>query len=748
MNWKRRQLIRQLAPAIFRAVAMLYGAFASCLTHGQLTNKVQNGVTIAHTYSYLPGTDFVSGYTASQASPQSGSNLGGPAAQTSPRSGINLLTRSVAYEPSRNLIAAITNSFTNPSTLQLFNLSTFAYANDSLGRRTAITRGGAAFGDLAGATDTYGYNGRSEVISSRRTLADSPVRGFDYDYAYDPIGNRTSATDYDEQGNPLVSSYTANALNQYTQRTVPGYAALRGEAATNATVTVNERPTFRQGSYFYGGDEADNTTSNLWKELEVYAAINPPGTNTPDIVSATTGTVFVAKTPETFTYDADGNMTSDGRFHYTWNGENRLVCASNAEVVVTYAYDHRGRMVTKTLCSSAPLRLIKTITYLWDDWNIIREVVREGDSAAVTDNVWGLDIDGTLQGAGGVGGLLAVDRHNSSTPNPSTHQLYFPTYDANGNICEYVSESGEIVAHYDYSPFGEPLVTSGLLASTFTHQFSTKPYCAVTGFSEYQMRKYNPAIGRWMSRDPIGEKMGPNLLQFCLNYATTLVDEFGFLTMPPSMPPPKAPPNCTVRYVKDREICFCTEPGTGNAYRRDCGFKCPPGMFPGSASVGHWVFDCKPPSPVIPSPPPPSIPSIPPPPKPLPPITPPVTAPPIRKPLPPRKVPTVPRHSNFPSSKRECCDDMSKKMLIDLLWTAGGSIPKIGPLIRAVDGLANGCPAAGRACQSWAESPLDGEKCLGCCDAIRRAQIGGELLPWFCITMCEPLFDREIRQWQ
>ncbi len=88
-----------------------------------------------------------------------------------------------------------------------------------------------------------------------------------------------------------------------------------------------------------------------------------------------------------------------------------------------YAYDHRGRMVTKALCSSAPLRLIKTTTYLWDDWNIIREVVREGYSVAVTDNIWGLDIDGTLQGAGGVGGLLAVVRDDG---------VFLPTYDANG----------------------------------------------------------------------------------------------------------------------------------------------------------------------------------------------------------------------------------------------------------------------------------------------------------------------------
>ena len=173
--------------------------------------------------------------------------------------------------------------------------------------------------------------------------------------------------------------------------------------------------------------------------------------------------------------------------------------------------------------TSRTLREIKSTTYIWDDWNIIREVVRESDSVAVTDNIWGLDLDGTLQGAGGVGGLLAVIRSNSN----SNSSLYFPTFDANGNISEYISTNGEIVAHYDYSPFGEPLVASGLLAATFTHQFSTKPYCAVTGFSEYQMRKYNPAIGRWMSRDNIEEKGGINLFGFCLNNSVLAVDKRG-----------------------------------------------------------------------------------------------------------------------------------------------------------------------------------------------------------------------------
>ena len=224
------------------------------------------------------------------------------------------------------------------------------------------------------------------------------------------------------------------------------------------------------------------------------------GTNTPDIVYASTGTVFIARTPESFTYDADGNMTSDGRFHYFWNDENRLVMASNDTTIVTYAYDHRGRMVRKEISHEGTKT--RRIEYLWDDWNIIRETTIDNcqtvqPSNCQTDYVWGLDLDGTLQGAGGVGGLLAVVRNDG---------VFLPTYDANGNVSEYVSTNVEIVAHYDYSPFGEPLVASGPLAASFPHRFSTKPWCAYTVQVEYQKRNYRPDIGRWMSRDPSGKE--------------------------------------------------------------------------------------------------------------------------------------------------------------------------------------------------------------------------------------------------
>ena len=202
--------------------------------------------------------------------------------------------------------------------------------------------------------------------------------------------------------------------------------------------------------------------------------------------------------------------------------------ANRHPYTVSYAYDHRGRMVSKRITENdGHDTLVKSTTYLWDGWNIIREiqwpVVSRNTShyPLVTDYVWGLDIDGTLQGAGVGGGLLAVVRDG---------ETYFPTYDANGNVSEYVTTNGTIVAHYDYSPFGETLIESGVLASTFTHRFNTKPWCPVTGLYEYQMRKYRTEIGRWLNRDPSGERGGMNLYAICANNANGLVDPLGLIT--------------------------------------------------------------------------------------------------------------------------------------------------------------------------------------------------------------------------
>ena len=348
------------------------------------------------------------------------------------------------------------------------------------------------------------------------------------------IGNRTSASET-IGGVSLVKAYTAKAPNQYTAIANPDAVALRGVATNTATVTVNGNAALSDSIAsdtvpWHYALLADNATGGAYSFAEIMAVVNPPGTNTPDLVSTTNGSVYAPPQAETLAYDDDGNLLNDGRFTYTWNGENRLIKAeelisptNRQPHVVEYTYDHRGRMIWKTVASSnAPTS--KTMRYLWDDYNIIAEAVVENNATNTTYNIWGLDLDGTLQGAGGVGGLLAVVKDTST---------YIPAWDANGNIMEYVDSDGTVVANREYDPFGGTVVVAGD-ANAFTHWFSTKPWCVVTGLSEYQYRKFSSVLGRWLSRDPIEEVGGPYIYSSHRNSLIINIDAFGLVDLSPT----------------------------------------------------------------------------------------------------------------------------------------------------------------------------------------------------------------------
>lgn len=78
-------------------------------------------------------------------------------------------------------------------------------------------------------------------------------------------------------------------------------------------------------------------------------------------------------------------------------------------------------------------------------------------------------------------------------------------YDGNGNVTDYVDINGSSVAHYEYGPFGEIVASSGSKKDSFTHRFSTKPVDADTGLVAYELRIYSAELGRFVSKDPIGE---------------------------------------------------------------------------------------------------------------------------------------------------------------------------------------------------------------------------------------------------
>ena len=289
-----------------------------------------------------------------------------------------------------------------------------------------------------------------------------------YNYNYDPIGNRNRAVT-----NAVATDYEANGLNQYT-----------------------------------------NILNSQFSIIH--------------------------------SHDLDGNMTYDGStWHHSWDGENRLIKsephnATNGSVMVECKYNYKNLRVSKTVKqlsgrgSGYPMDpsgvgtwdTVKEHRYIWDGYNIIAEHVTDLASSAVSTNLytWGLDLSGTIQGAGGVGGLLCETKTTSSATN-----TYFALSDANGNITEYVDEDGAVKAHIEYSATGEETDKSGTMKDAFTHRFSTKPYDPDTRLVQYEQRPYDPVFSRWLSRDPIGIEGGLNEVGFVNNDGVNGVDAFGLI---------------------------------------------------------------------------------------------------------------------------------------------------------------------------------------------------------------------------
>ena len=160
---------------------------------------------------------------------------------------------------------------------------------------------------------------------------------------------------------------------------------------------------------------------------------------------------------------------------------------------------------------------MEDLRYLYDGWNLLAEIDASGD--VVRSYTWGLDLSGSMQGAGGVGGLLSVDDGTTTA---------LAVYDGNGNVMGYTdATTSALVAEYEYDPFGRRIRSEGTHAETFPHRFSTKYEEAESGFLYYGFRYYDPETGRWPNRDPIEEEGGYNLYGFVGNDGMNAWDYIG-----------------------------------------------------------------------------------------------------------------------------------------------------------------------------------------------------------------------------
>ena len=186
----------------------------------------------------------------------------------------------------------------------------------------------------------------------------------------------------------------------------------------------------------------------------------------------------------TFTYDDENELTSI----VVSNGLTTPTLTSNV-------YDGKmRRRIRKDYVWNSGWVETGEVHYIYDGNLVIQE--RDVNNLPTVSYTRGIDLSGSLQGAGGIAGLLARTDNHLLTINSRYPQSYYHS-DGNGNVTMLINASQGIAAKYEYDPFGNITLQSGSLADANTYRFTSKEYFQNSGLNYFGERFYDPNLQRW-----------------------------------------------------------------------------------------------------------------------------------------------------------------------------------------------------------------------------------------------------------
>ncbi len=201
----------------------------------------------------------------------------------------------------------------------------------------------------------------------------------------------------------------------------------------------------------------------------------------------------------------------------TLAGERNFACDDQNELISVwqtnvwredYVYDGklRRRITRQFTWNGSGWQLTNEVHYVYDGNVVIQE--RDQNNLPVVTYTRGVDLSGSLQGAGGIGGLLARTDMGRLTVNDPLASAYYHA-DGNGNITALITDLRDtnqvLVAKYLYDSYGNLLAESGPLAGANKYRFSSKEWDSPAGLYYYLYRFYDPNLQRWLNRDPLDE---------------------------------------------------------------------------------------------------------------------------------------------------------------------------------------------------------------------------------------------------
>ena len=280
-------------------------------------------------------------------------------------------------------------------------------------------------------------------------------------------------------------------MNQLLSQQAGGALVFKGTVSEPATVTVAGTPaTVAADNRFEGQATVPQGTG----QVQVVAT-DPSGN-----VRTSTYEVSQAGAGKAFSYDLNGNMTSDGTRTYEWDAENRLVAVKEgATTVASFTYNHRGLRTSQTVAGV-------TTSYVLEDDDIVEERLSTG---GVTKHFHGPGFDNVLAMQDGVGGITYLTR------------------DHLGSVREYVDPAGVVTLRRDYDPWGN--MSAG--GATGGWGYTGREWDAETGLYYYRARYYDPDNAMFISEDPLSWGEGP--YRYVRSSPTNVVDPAGLYAFIP-----------------------------------------------------------------------------------------------------------------------------------------------------------------------------------------------------------------------
>ncbi len=385
-------------------------------------------------------------------------------------------------------------------------------------------------GQVESVTDNWGvrvgsiYDNRGRL--SNRTWQGGGADSARVDFHYDETGNRTFLERFSDLEGLNRIGFTTNAYNHAGIVTNITHRGAAGEELAR---------------YDYGFDAA--------YQIRHWAINGAPSAFDYDRTGQLTNAVNATLPNEEFRFDANGNRTgpqsggnytvggnnqirSDGKFDYGYDFEGNMTSRTNLATGAStrYEFDHRNRLVAVTDRDGRGT-VTQTVGFAYDAMNrrlsktangVVKRFLYNGDDS------WA-DLDGTgtvtaryLHGER-IDELLARSRASDGRGWYLTDHL--------GTVRDIANAAGAVVAHVDYSSFGQALGVSNP-AAVDRFLFTGRELDEEAGLYFYRARYYSSDLGRFLSEDPIGFESGDrNLFRYVGNLPVFANDPYGLVSL-------------------------------------------------------------------------------------------------------------------------------------------------------------------------------------------------------------------------